>query len=121
MASATSALGRRFTCVIHRTGRAFHGSLVFRSPRTSCMIDAPRKPVFHEESIPPPATVRTRRQFVMSQAKARTRDATREFAHTEATAELLRELVAHLREKRTELREEWARRITEARLLTAMS
>jgi len=57
----------------------------------------------------------------MSQAKARTRDATREFAHTEATAELLRELVAHLREKRTELREEWARRITEARLLTAMS
>jgi rsbT co-antagonist protein RsbR len=33
----------------------------------------------------------------------------------------LRELVAHLREHRTELREEWSRRITEAKLLTAMS
>src|SRR5213076_2682190 len=30
-------------------------------------------------------------------------------------------LVAHLRQHRTELREEWARRITDARLLTAMS
>src|SRR5437762_9948966 len=34
---------------------------------------------------------------------------------------LLRELVAHLRENRTRLGEEWARRITEAKLLTAMS
>jgi len=33
----------------------------------------------------------------------------------------LRELVAHLRQNRTELREEWARRITEAKLLTAMT
>src|SRR6476659_1415026 len=39
----------------------------------------------------------------------------------ESTFDLLRELVAHLREKRTELREEWARRITESRLLTAMT
>src|SRR5215472_7966449 len=39
----------------------------------------------------------------------------------EDTAELLRELVAHLRENRTQLREEWARRITAAELLTAMS
>src|SRR5436190_20715810 len=37
------------------------------------------------------------------------------------TAALLRELVAHLRQGRTQLREEWARRITEAQLLTAMS
>lgn len=37
------------------------------------------------------------------------------------TRALLRELVAHLRENRTELREEWARRITEAGLLTAMT
>jgi rsbT co-antagonist protein RsbR len=37
------------------------------------------------------------------------------------TAALLRELVAHLRQGRTQLREEWARRITEANLLTAMS
>jgi rsbT co-antagonist protein RsbR len=39
----------------------------------------------------------------------------------ESTAVLLRELVAHLRQSRTQLREEWARRITEAQLLTAMS
>jgi rsbT co-antagonist protein RsbR len=38
-----------------------------------------------------------------------------------AATELLPELVAHLREKRGALREEWARRITDARLLTAMS
>src|SRR5437660_10722790 len=39
----------------------------------------------------------------------------------ESTVTLLRELVAHLRQNRTQLREEWARRITEARLRTAMS
>ena len=33
----------------------------------------------------------------------------------------LRELVAHLRDNRTQLREEWARRTTEAKLLTAMT
>ena len=33
----------------------------------------------------------------------------------------LSELVVHLRDNRTELREEWVRRITEAQLLTAMS
>src|SRR2546425_7327762 len=37
------------------------------------------------------------------------------------TDALLRELVAHLRQHRTELREEWARRITDAKLLTTMS
>ncbi len=40
---------------------------------------------------------------------------------TQPTAELLRQLVAHLRQNRTQLREEWARRITEAKLLTAMT
>ncbi len=39
----------------------------------------------------------------------------------ESSAELLRELVAHLRQNRTQLREEWARRIREAKLLTAMT
>ena len=39
----------------------------------------------------------------------------------EDTASRLRELVAHLRQNRTQLRELWARRITEAELLTAMS
>lgn len=39
----------------------------------------------------------------------------------ESTAALLRELVAHLRQNRNQLREEWVRRITESKLLTAMS
>lgn len=39
----------------------------------------------------------------------------------ECTAALLRELVAHLRENRTPLREEWVRRITESKLLMAMT
>src|SRR2546426_3627527 len=39
----------------------------------------------------------------------------------EATVALLREWVAHRRGNRTQLREEWARRITEAKLLTAMT
>ncbi len=40
---------------------------------------------------------------------------------SDATSVLLRELVAHLRQNRTQLREEWARNITEAQLLTAMT
>jgi rsbT co-antagonist protein RsbR len=39
----------------------------------------------------------------------------------ESTKDLLTELVAHLRQNRTQLREEWARRITESRLLMAMT
>ncbi len=42
-------------------------------------------------------------------------------SRADATAALLRELVAHLRKNRTQLREEWARRITESKLLTAMT
>jgi rsbT co-antagonist protein RsbR len=42
-------------------------------------------------------------------------------SNTSSTEGLLSELVSHLRQHRTELREEWARRITEAKLLTAMS
>src|SRR5437899_11890864 len=38
-----------------------------------------------------------------------------------ATVALLTELVSHLRDNRTHLREEWVRLITEAELLTAMS
>jgi rsbT co-antagonist protein RsbR len=40
---------------------------------------------------------------------------------SESTTAMLRELVAHLAQNRTQLREEWVRRITEARLLTAMT
>jgi len=39
---------------------------------------------------------------------------------THTISGLLRELVAHLRQNRTQLREEWAGRITEAKLLTVM-
>lgn len=49
------------------------------------------------------------------------RHQTLEASSIEGTAILLRELVSHLRQNRTQLREEWARRITEAQLLTAMS
>src|SRR3982750_197267 len=42
-------------------------------------------------------------------------------AHPATSADLLRELVAHLRNNRTVLRQEWARRIGEARLLTALT
>jgi rsbT co-antagonist protein RsbR len=42
-------------------------------------------------------------------------------AAADSGAGLLRELVAHLRRNRTVLREEWARRITDAQLLTAMT
>src|SRR5260370_4999043 len=41
--------------------------------------------------------------------------------NTKTRADLLGKLVAHLRENRTQLREEWATRIREAALLTAMS
>ena len=50
--------------------------------------------------------------------RARTRRAS---GGEELSADLLGELVAHLRKNRTQLREEWARRITNAQLLTAMS
>ncbi len=46
---------------------------------------------------------------------------TPDFERTEAPPELLRELVAHLRQNRTHLREDWLRRIAETRLLTAMT
>src|SRR5712671_5724064 len=39
----------------------------------------------------------------------------------EPTSELLRELVAHLRQNRPQLREEWVSRISEAQLLMAMT
>src|SRR6267142_2424193 len=39
----------------------------------------------------------------------------------ESTRALLTQLVSHLRQNRTQLREEWARRITESKLLTAMT
>src|SRR4030095_13964583 len=46
---------------------------------------------------------------------------TAKLIRSEAPSELLRELVAHLRQNRTQLREEWVGRISETRLLTAMT
>jgi rsbT co-antagonist protein RsbR len=45
----------------------------------------------------------------------------REKSTGERTMDVLSELVAHLRRNRTQLREEWVRRITESRLLTSMT
>src|SRR5262249_27274095 len=42
-------------------------------------------------------------------------------ASLETTTALMRELVSHLRQNRTALREEWLRRILETELLTAMT
>jgi len=44
-----------------------------------------------------------------------------ELVRSEGASELLRELVSHLRQNRTQLREEWVGRISETRLLTAMT
>jgi rsbT co-antagonist protein RsbR len=52
---------------------------------------------------------------------ADTPDVTAGDPHGDATADLLRELVSHLRANRTQLREEWARRISDTRLLTALT
>ncbi len=52
---------------------------------------------------------------------ADTPEATAGDPHGDATADLLRELVSHLRANRTQLREEWARRISDTRLLTALT
>ncbi|HXV85693.1 MAG TPA: STAS domain-containing protein [Gemmatimonadales bacterium] len=46
---------------------------------------------------------------------------TQESPRAERSADVLSELVAHLRRGRTQLREEWVRRITESRLLTSMT
>src|SRR5579884_3587640 len=54
-------------------------------------------------------------------AKRETNTATPEPKRNEEPSELLRELVAHLRQNRTQLREEWVARISETRLLTAMT
>ncbi|HEX6460980.1 MAG TPA: STAS domain-containing protein [Thermoleophilaceae bacterium] len=67
---------------------------------------------------------RTRRADGAATSRARAASAGRKRETTDgsvSSAALLRELVAHLRQNRTQLREEWARRIGEAKLLTAMS
>ena len=61
------------------------------------------------------------RRDVLAREPAPPTALTRPTVRSESTAELLRELVAHLRERRTQLREEWNARIADAELLKAMS
>jgi rsbT co-antagonist protein RsbR len=65
-----------------------------------------------------PGRDRTAAKEVLSQQKNRV---VTELPRAEARSELHRELVGHLRQNRTLLREEWVRRIGEARLLGAMT
>jgi rsbT co-antagonist protein RsbR len=69
------------------------------------------------------AAVKPKRTARASAPKAATRRRARatDVAAADGSAVLLRELVGHLRQNRSQLREEWARRITDAQLLTAMS
>src|SRR5258708_23363031 len=77
--------------------------------------------------VPADAGSPIRRRPVMGKEKLATKDIAiapsyaADLARSEPTTELLRELVAHLRQNRTLLREEWVVRISEARLLTAMT
>src|SRR5215208_1312659 len=63
-----------------------------------------------------PAACQGRRTTMADQT-----DAVGPNGHQETSADMLRELVAHLRANRTGLRQEWARRIGEAGLLTALT
>jgi rsbT co-antagonist protein RsbR len=69
------------------------------------------------------AAVKPKRAAKSPAGTAATRRTTRaaDAVGADGSAVLLRELVGHLRENRSQLREEWARRITDAQLLTAMS
>lgn len=61
------------------------------------------------------------REKVVSKDSISQKPRSNEPLRTEPKIELLRELVAHLRQNRTLLREEWVARIAEAQLLTAMT
>jgi rsbT co-antagonist protein RsbR len=69
------------------------------------------------------AAVKPKRAAKPAASKAATRRKSRaqEAAAADGSAVLLRELVGHLRQNRSQLREEWARRIADAQLLTAMT
>ena len=70
-----------------------------------------------EAAVKPKRTAKASAPKAATRRRARATDA----AAADGSAVLLRELVGHLRENRSQLREEWARRITDAQLLTAMS
>ena len=62
-----------------------------------------------------------RKSAAKGRRRAKAADPRSKLADPAIESDLLGELVAHLRKNRTQLREEWARRITDAQLLTAMS
>ena len=70
-----------------------------------------------EAAVKPKRAAKSAAPKAATRRKSRTADA----AVTDGSAVLLRELVGHLRENRSQLREEWARRIADAQLLTAMT
>jgi rsbT co-antagonist protein RsbR len=70
-----------------------------------------------EAAVKPKRTAKASAPRAATRRRARAADA----AAADGSAVLLRELVGHLRQNRSQLREEWARRITDAQLLTAMS
>src|SRR5215831_11078392 len=81
--------------------------------------------VFGLRIEPVPRT--SRREAFMSKREMTTREPVQsaieelDLVRSEGASELLRELVSHLRQNRTQLREEWVTRISETRLLTAMT
>jgi rsbT co-antagonist protein RsbR len=73
------------------------------------------------EAAPKPRRAARAASKASTPSAARRRTRTAAAAAADGSALLLRELVGHLRQNRSQLREEWARRIAEAQLLTAMS
>src|SRR5260370_13973071 len=64
----------------------------------------------------------TRREPIMAKRNETTlNNQVREMSRSEEPSELLRELVAHMRQNRTQRREEWVGSISQTRLLTAMT
>src|SRR5215208_2774222 len=89
------------------TWRSWRSGPTLRSPTTlSCF---------------PTRQAAPRRNPPQRRAMAETPDSSVADGHAETSADLLKELVSHLRANRTQLREEWARRISDTRLLTALT
>src|SRR5499427_8017856 len=76
---------------------------------------------FRNTSESAPGRTPWRKALVMSTDSKDIKRRSRTTGRDDNTQTLLTQLVAHLREHRTDLRQEWAQRITKARLLTAMS
>src|SRR5262252_421321 len=76
---------------------------------------------FRNTSESAPGRPPWRKALVMSTDSKDLKRRSRSTGRDDNTQTLLTQLVTHLREYRTDLRQEWAQRITKARLLTAMT